>query len=365
MNLTLERTALLPALRDVSSASARSTIVPITSNVLMSAAPDALSLTCTDFDLWGSTSIRADVSEPGSLCIPVEPLLRFVDSLPEGSQVSLTGDGNRCKVRCGRSSATFGVLNASDFPLFRGASDAEPFDVPVADLRRLFERTVDGAAKNDKVRLALIGVHLFSRDGRLFAEATDTRVLFRDSIPSSAVIPDDIIVPAPAIRALMRILPAEGTASVEVSPAYISVTCGQRKMLSKLVAEKYPDIDKAKLIVTDLPSIATAKTAELKRAADRMAGLAADDDRTMMVEFTATGIRIATLDDTGDDAVDAEIAGPVATRAMNSQVLKRALSCVEGETVRLGFDVDDIHRRLTVFDSAHPSWVGVASGLRR
>src|SRR5262249_5529262 len=105
MKVTVERAELLKSLGHVHRVVERRNTIPILANVLIKAEKSKLSLKATDLDLEVTDSIAAEVSPGGSTTVPAHMFYEIVRKLPEGTQVSIEGSGDRAvlSIRAGRS----------------------------------------------------------------------------------------------------------------------------------------------------------------------------------------------------------------------------------------------------------------------
>src|SRR4029077_8565052 len=87
MKLTIERAALLKALGHVQNVVERRNTIPILSNVLLSAARDAVSFSATDLDMEIVDQAPAHVESQGQITAPSHVLYEIVRKLPEGADV--------------------------------------------------------------------------------------------------------------------------------------------------------------------------------------------------------------------------------------------------------------------------------------
>src|SRR5690606_28761720 len=143
MQLTIKRSALLPALGHVQSVVARRNTIPILSNVLLSAGRDRLSFAATDLDMEMVDEAEAQVNVQGQITAPAHTLYEIVRKLPDGAEVSLTysGDDPRLVVSAGRSKFNLPVLPAGDFPVMSTETNGTRFALPKEDLARLIDKT--------------------------------------------------------------------------------------------------------------------------------------------------------------------------------------------------------------------------------
>lgn len=354
MTLTLDRSVLAPALRLVSAVSAKGQ-APITNHVLMRSAGDSVSLSCTDLDMWLSTVLQADGDI--ATCVPVDAVFRFVDSLPAGSQVGIDADDKQMTVRCGRSRASFGTLPADVFPMpTRESADGASVTLPAADLKRLFSRTVDAVASEVKgATFALSGLHLKGADRRLVAEAMDQKVMLRQALDCASDVPSTVLSPK-TVRAIVRMLPADGDVSLTIDSRWISVSVGRTTLMSKLIDARYPSLDAN--VKAPCGTVVTMKTAALRSALDRMSMLATDNYKSVRLKIDG-GVHMTARD--GEDFVEAEVNGPAIDILMAVQSMTRLVAHIGGEDVKVG--VIDGKRGLIVRDGAESGWVGAASAL--
>ena len=90
--------------------------MPILSNVLIEAEEGHISLTTTNLDLGIRCRIKADVSEPGGITLPVRKLATIVRELPQNDVFIETGDNNQAKITSGGSLFKIMGISTEEFP---------------------------------------------------------------------------------------------------------------------------------------------------------------------------------------------------------------------------------------------------------
>ncbi len=133
MKLTVNRDDLLPALERLQRIVERRTTIPILSNIRLAAAGGTLSVTGTDLDMEGTTTLAAEIGEEGETTAPAAALRDFVKKC-DGQAVSLTEADGKLAIKCGRARATLNSLPAADFPSLATGDFAHAFDVPAEKL---------------------------------------------------------------------------------------------------------------------------------------------------------------------------------------------------------------------------------------
>ena len=111
MKLTIERATLLKSLAHVQSVVERRNTIPILSNVKFDASDGELYLNATDMDLDIVERVIAEVMTPGATTMSAHTLYDIVRKLPDGSQISIDGEGaGQISLSAGRSRFTLASL---------------------------------------------------------------------------------------------------------------------------------------------------------------------------------------------------------------------------------------------------------------
>jgi DNA polymerase-3 subunit beta len=96
MKFKVNRNHLFNGLNSVTNVVGSRATMPILQNVLIEAEGDIVSLTTTNLDLGICARIKATVSSPGKITLPIKRLVPIIRSLPSGdATLELTGK-DRC-----------------------------------------------------------------------------------------------------------------------------------------------------------------------------------------------------------------------------------------------------------------------------
>lgn len=178
MKATCPRDALLSAVQLVGAAVAARTTKPILSNVKLTAADDAMTLTATDLEVGIRYELRGvKVARTGGAILPPA---RLVSILRETSDPEITldtkGDLTTIKLSTGRYELPGGGVDEfPDIPDFDPGSQFHELTAGV--LRTLIKRTAFAADKKESTRYAVSGVLWEAEGTKSRLVATDTKRL--------------------------------------------------------------------------------------------------------------------------------------------------------------------------------------------
>jgi DNA polymerase-3 subunit beta len=188
----------------------RSTL-PQASHVLLSSDEGRLKLVATNLEIAISCWIGAQVEEEGAVTVPARLLTDFVASLPnERIDMSLPARAKQLNLNCARNEASVSGMDAADFPPVPPVDDGFRLKLDAKALRTAIEQ-VEFAAAADDTRPVLTGIHTLLEDSELTLAAADGFRLAVYKLALSEEVPEkvEVIVPARAMRELMRLLTEE------------------------------------------------------------------------------------------------------------------------------------------------------------
>jgi len=141
MKLTATREEILGPVQNVIGVVERRQTMPVLSNVLLSAKDNRLSVTGTDLEVELVSAATLTVSAPGEVTVPGRKLLDILRAIPEGTNVTLTTEGERIVVRAGRSRFTLSTLPSAEFPLVEDIQATQVLKLPQKAFRTLIDKT--------------------------------------------------------------------------------------------------------------------------------------------------------------------------------------------------------------------------------
>lgn len=379
MNLTIERAALLRALGHVQSVVERRSTQPILGNILLRATPGELALAATDLDVEMVETVAATVHRPGSTTAPAHTLHDIVRKLPDGASVELDcpGDGSVLKLACGRSNFRLGCLDAEDFPQLSGGQFPHSFELAVADLRVLIDRT-RFAISTEETRYYLNGIFFHATRSNaeggpgaldvplLRAVATDGHRLAQIDVPlpeGASGIPG-VILPRKAVGEVRRLIEeAAGRVEISLSESRIRFRFDSVVLTSKLIDGVFPDY--ARVIPPHNDKVLEVASKPFFAAVDRVATISNEKSRAVKLSMNRNLVTVsATSPEAGSASEEMEAKfdhGPLEI-GFNARYLLDIAGQIEGDSMRLIFA--DSAAPAIIRDGATPAALFVLMPMR-
>ena len=245
MKALVERAALLAPAKRLAQVARAKTTIPILGCVRIEAGGDGLRLTATDVDSELVETVTAATEAIGVVCIEAAALARWVAALPDGAQIMMaTRRDGRLELTAGASRATFGVLDAADFPVMKTVAAVATFALTAAEIEATIGR-VAPFVSTEETRYYLNGVLLAIGDGRLDVVATDGHRLGHASLrlpdgAEAAAALDSVILPRATLPALLAVADGATVVEVAISGSLAAVSSGARRFTTRLIDATYP-----------------------------------------------------------------------------------------------------------------------------
>lgn len=333
---------LRAALADVADMVEKRNTVPILSNVLITVAPGAMTLTGTDLDAWVERRVALDGTAPAmALTVEADVLNRIARKLPAEAQARLAYADGKLTVSAGRSRFALPTLPVEDFPLLpRTDWDAE-FEMAALYLVSAFAG-VGFAVSTDEVRYYLNGVFIHAPDGAdLRFAATDGHRLARGvlALPDGAQALPDVIVPRKIVKVLSALLGRhDGSVDVRVSTTSIRVEVGETVVQAKLIDGQFPDY--TRVIPSATTSALKVDREQLLDALGRVITVSSDKTRAVKAEIDRDVIVLTVASPENGTAVEelsCDWVGPALTIGFNARYLIEVLSHLTAQEIEAGF----------------------------
>ncbi|MEC8189793.1 MAG: DNA polymerase III subunit beta, partial [Verrucomicrobiota bacterium] len=158
-------------LQQVLNVVASRSTMPILSNVLIEAEEGHISLTTTNLDLGIRCRIKADVSETGSITLPVRKLATIVKELPVNEVFLETNESNQAKITSGGSLFKIMGIGSGEFPPLPTFENRKVIELSQDEIVNML-KSVSYAQSTDENRYILNGVYFNFVDERLTLVAT-------------------------------------------------------------------------------------------------------------------------------------------------------------------------------------------------
>ncbi len=204
-----------------------------------------IELQANDYTTGIKTMCAANIEEEGVLVIAAPQLLTTIRMMPEGEITMEQKKGeNTVTFTCGSYLSKFPTRDMNEFPEIKEISHENHAIARCKDLIEMNSQ-VSFATATDKQKPLFTGI-LFEIHDSLFAmAATNTHRLAAKevSLEESAPVAGRFIVPANVLSDVVRMLPQDEDARVEISWANnnVAFTFGNTYFISNLINGDYPD----------------------------------------------------------------------------------------------------------------------------
>ena len=341
MDLTVDQANLTRATRLTSRATPTRSTLPVLQTVRLEAQNGGLTLTATDLEVGVTTAIAANVSTPGTICVPARLLGEYISQLPsEPVHLTLKPEGHRLRLSCGRFVANLATQDAAEFPALPVGDEARALTLDASRLRQAVARVAFAAARDDARPVLTAVLFDFGPEGLTLAAADGFR-LARARLAGVVAVPQQLLVPARAVTELGRLLGDAETARLipTAENRGVHFVIGGTTLFARLLEGHFPDIER--VIPQESKTTVTVETAAFRQAV-RVAGLfgGSGDSRPVVLEAASGFLHLrARGDQTGDAEADvsAEVAGDPQAIAVNTRLLADLLDVVDSARLRLSW----------------------------
>ncbi|QBO36261.1 DNA polymerase III subunit beta [Periweissella cryptocerci] len=299
MKFTVNRTAFIKELNDVSRAIAARTTIPVLTGLKLVADANGLTLTGSDSDISIETTLSIadetaslNIEDTGAIVLPARFFSEIVKQLPDQTMTVEITSGFQTTITSGSALFTINGLDANTYPHLPEIESTNSVSLSADTLRQIISQTVI-AVSNQESRPILTGVH-FSFNGNEFAAvATDSHRLSqrRVTLDAANVNKADLIIPGKSLNELAKMLENVETVEMQVTENQVLFSLGKTLFYSRLLEGNYPDT--TRLIPTESDIQVTFNATELLAAINR-ASLLSHESRNNVVklEISETGSKI-------------------------------------------------------------------------
>ena len=338
MKFVITREALLKPLSLVVGVVERRHTLPVLANVLLQLEDGLLSLTGSDaeVELIGRVDVESGW-EPGEITVPAKKFVDICKSLPDGSTVEFTQDGNRAKLKSGRSRFTPTALSAEEFPKTGDLPDGERFQIQQCDLKAVLDQTTFAMAQQD-VRYYLNGMLWQIGEGFFRVVATDGHRLALATLQNLTSGKDvQVIIPRKGVIELSRLLADEDEGiQILIGDSYIRASTDVFTFTSKLIDGSFPDYQR--VLPDDCNREIVADRSSLKASLSRASILSNEKYRGVRIKFGDNELNIVANNpeqEQAEETLSIEYTGDPVEIGFNVSYLLDIMNVISGDSVTL------------------------------
>ena len=336
MQIICEKQPLIDAVGNVQRAVSGKSTLPALEGILLRASGTSLFLAGYDLDLGITTTIEAQVQQPGEIVLTAKLLGEIVRKLPDDTVRLATDEKGNATIRSGLTEFAIMGIAASEYPEIPSVSEGVGLNLPQNTLKSMIRQTLFAVAQND-ARPVHTGVQFeVEPDGLRLVAVDGSRLALRsESIQSSETL--QFVVPGKTLSEVLKLLADEDTPmSLAVGRRHIVLEIGGYAVISRLLDGEFLPYRKA--IPQQVSTTVTVRTRELMDAVERASLVINDRMKSPLIcEFRENAIRVSCTTPLGSasDQIDASIEGNGEEMGFNSRFLQDALKNAETDEVRI------------------------------
>ncbi len=318
MRFSCETKTLAEAVMGVSRAVSASSSVPVLQGILLRAEGFGLELTGYDLEMAITTSVQANVTDPGEMVLPAKLFGDMLRSL-SGEEMTLESDENlSTHLKSGITEYDLIGMSAADFPELPAPGADLAFEIDAAELADMIGRTIYAVSTDDK-KPAHTGELFAIEPGNLTLVALDG---FRLAITRHPVTTDtdiSIVVPAKTAAEAARLLgDSGGMLRVDANRRYAVFSGGAYTVMSRLIEGEF--LNYKTVVPEGHKTRVRVAVAPFEKAIERSS--------VIITERLKNPLRVTF----SEDGIDIRCQTPL------GRVSDQIAATVEGERVEIGFN---------------------------
>ena len=235
MNIVCDKSLLSAAIDGVSRAVTLRSSIPALEGILLKADGFQLTLTGYDLEMAITTTIEANVREPGEIVLSAKLLGDMVRRLPVGEVTITTGDGGNATIKGGVAEFDILAMSAADYPDLPNPGADRTLCLKAGTLRDMIEKTLYAVSQDDK-KPAHTGELFVIEPGSLTIVALDgyrLAIIQRDVECTRDI---RIIIPAKTLQELLKIMGgADDDVKIDANRRYVVFTSNGYTIMSRLI----------------------------------------------------------------------------------------------------------------------------------
>lgn len=243
MRFKIKVQTLLTQLGLMSGIEDRRNSIPVLHNLsIQSVNPVTLKLTATDLDVTLTCQAEADITEPGSILVPLKKLLDITKTLPRTADISFQAlEQGGAQVTCERASFKLVAPEFESFPELPKPCEGA-IQIPASTFASMITSTIfaitDEASRytlsGAKVEIDQQSLRMVTTDGHRLAKSEDKT--------TTAQTPIEVLIPEKALAALAKLCAThDGPLSFAADENHAHFIVGSSVLIARLLYGQFPD----------------------------------------------------------------------------------------------------------------------------
>lgn len=377
MKFKINRDHFSSGLQLVSSVVGSRKTMPILQNVLIEARQDTILLTTTNLDLGIKCSVKADISEEGSVTLPVKDLSRIVRELADMEVCVESSESSKSTITTRGSIFNIIGMDSKEFPPLPELEDRKSTEIGRDELTQML-KSVSFAQSVNEERYMLKGVFFQFEQDMLSLVATDGRRLAvaNKAMKSEENAQGEFILPSLTVNELEKLPKSGDKLSISFTDRQVAIELkvssteeedqgfrGSVYLVSKVVEGKYPNY-KQVIPKDDFKSAVIER--ELMQECVNRAALVSDERVTLKLKNKEMEISGQSILGDACESMPIIYEGEESTVSFNPKFLLDPLRAIQKDQINLEFrdDMSPGVFKIEPEDKEHPSILCVVMPIR-
>lgn len=336
MKFTVTRSNITEAVSNVQRAVSSKTSIPALECILLTAADGRLELCAYDLELGMTTTIPAQVEEPGKAALTAKIFFEIVRKTPNETITITVDDKNMASIDSGNSHFSIIGSPAEEFPELPKLTDATGLELPSNVLKGMIRQTLFAVAESDAKPIHQ-GSLFHSENGVLDLVSVDGYRLAKRSEPVDFKEDISFVVPGKTLGEILRLLKdTDDAVQISAGRRHILFTIDNYTVISSLLEGEFLNYKAA--IPADSKTEVIIKTREMIESVERVSLLITDRLKSpVRCQFADNEINLLCAAAMGraSDQLEAEISGESVEIGFNNRYLLDALRNTECDEVKI------------------------------
>ena len=351
MKFKINRDHFSSGLQLVSSVVGSRKTMPILQNVLIEARQEIIHLTTTNLDLGIKCSVKADVSEEGSVTLPVTDLSRIVRELADMEVCVESSESSKSTITTRGSIFNIIGMESKEFPPLPELEDRKSTEIRRDELTQML-KSVSFAQSVNEERYMLKGVFFQFEQDMMSLVATDGRRLAVANKPmkTDETAQGEFILPSLTVNELEKLPKTGENLSISFTDRQVAIELkvsnseeegqgfrGSVYLVSKVVEGKYPNY-KQVIPKDDFKSAVIER--ELMQECVNRAALVSDERVTLKLKEKELEISGQSILGDACESMPIVYEGEESTVSFNPKFLLDPLRAIQKDQINLEFRDD-------------------------
>jgi len=359
MQLTIPRSILAEHLQTVVKAVPNKSSLTLLEGILFKCEGNSMTLTATNLELGISSTFTIEQQEMCEVILPPK-VVEIVRKLPgETVQLTINPENYLTEIVSGQSQFQLYGFNPDEyppFPQFSAETVEFSFNVKVTDFRRALRQTLF-CVSHDEGKPAFTGLLFSLQDEILTLSASDTfRLATTNCRVNKPVNSGKFLVPAKNLQEVLRIFTEEEeTILVSVSQNQILLSCRDKKIVSRLLDETFPNVER--VIPKELTGSVQIDCLKFMQAVERSSLLSEGGNNVVRLSFNSGELVMRATSKYGktQEKIPVELEGEEVEISLNSRFILEMLKISEGEICIM--ELTGPNKPCIIRDSLHPDYL--------